>query len=64
MLREKERDVSLALSPPPLPLKEIFFPFIKNCGIHLIKGRKSIRVTQMAIINCAIAMKSKLIKHL
>ena len=44
---EREKYVSLSLSPLSLSRKNS--PFIKNCETRLIRGRKSIRVTQILL---------------
>ena len=48
VLREREKDVPLSLSPPSLSSKSS--PFIKNCGTCLIRGRKLKRVTQRKLL--------------
>ena len=42
--------LSLSLSLSPLSLSRKSFPFVKNCGIRLIIGRKSIRLTQRSFL--------------
>ena len=43
----KERDASFSL---PLSLSRKSFPFIKNCGTPLIRGRKSITMVQINLL--------------